>query len=134
MAQELTDIAQRCLRGSENNTMPFPIVVQTLAAAGFESYGIDFRKSEATYYLPNGKSVTIPAESSNTDITATFDAGRVKAAIKEAEALVPDYTYKGFCDKVRSAGCAGYFVSFSGRRAMYYGRTGETCTELFPDS
>ncbi|QUS41148.1 DUF1398 domain-containing protein [Tardiphaga alba] len=133
MTQELTDIAARCLHGSENNTMPFPVVVQTLAAAGFESYSIDFRKSEATYYLPDGTSITIPADSSNTNITATFDAESVNAAIKEAQALVPGYTYKGFCDKVRAAGCAGYMVSFSGHRAMYYGRTGETHTEMFPN-
>ena len=50
----------------------------------------------------------------------------------EAQALVPGYTYKGFCAKVAEAGCAGYVVSLLGRRVLYYGRTGETHTEYFP--
>jgi uncharacterized protein YbcV (DUF1398 family) len=56
----------------------------------------------------------------------------VRAAIREAQAQVPDYTYKGFCAKVAQAGCAGYFVSFPVGRVLYYGRTGETHTEYFP--
>lgn len=55
------------------------------------------------------------------------------AAIREAQALVPGYTYKGFCAKARAAGCAGYIVSFLGR-AVYFGRTAETLTEPFPTS
>lgn len=39
----------------------------------------------------------------------------------------------GFCRKVAAAGCAGYVVSFPGRRAVYMGRTGETHVETFPD-
>jgi uncharacterized protein YbcV (DUF1398 family) len=46
--------------------------------------------------------------------------------------LVPGYTYKGFCAKVTGAGCAGYLVSFPGKRVLYYGRSGETHTEYFP--
>ena len=46
--------------------------------------------------------------------------------------LVPGYTDAGFCAKVMAAGCAGYIVSFSGRRAVYFGRTAETHVEYFP--
>lgn len=56
------------------------------------------------------------------------------AAIREAQSLVPGYTYRGFCAKARAAGCAGYIVSFLGRRAVYFGRTAETLTEPFPAS
>jgi uncharacterized protein YbcV (DUF1398 family) len=45
---------------------------------------------------------------------------------------LPDYTYQGFCAKAAKAGGAGYMVSFSGKRVLYYGRTGETHTEYFP--
>ncbi|WP_293780352.1 hypothetical protein [Sphingosinicella sp.] len=31
-----------------------------------------------------------------------------------------------------AAGCAGYIVSFSGRRALYIGRTAEIHVEPFP--
>jgi hypothetical protein len=42
--------------------------------------------------------------------------------------------YKGFCEKVLAAGCAGYIVSLAGRRAVYFGRTAETHVELFPST
>jgi uncharacterized protein YbcV (DUF1398 family) len=58
----------------------------------------------------------------------------IKVALREAQALVPGYSYQGFCDKVVAAGCAGYLVSIVGRRVLYYGRTGETHTEYFPGS
>ncbi|MBS0539454.1 MAG: DUF1398 domain-containing protein, partial [Proteobacteria bacterium] len=64
---------------------------------------------------------------------AAFDAARVRAAIKEAQDMVPGYTYKGFCAKTAAAGCAGYIVSFLGRRVLYFGRTAETHVEKFPD-
>jgi len=33
---------------------------------------------------------------------------------------------------VVAAGCTGYLVSFPGQRAVYFGRTGETHVEHFP--
>ena len=57
----------------------------------------------------------------------------MQAAIREAQQQVPGYTYKGFCEKAVLAGCAGYVVSFSGRRALYVGRTAETHVEHFPN-
>jgi uncharacterized protein YbcV (DUF1398 family) len=100
---------------------------------GFEAYAIDFRRALATYYMPNGDSVEVPTRKVDVPIAADFDAVRIQAAIKDAEQLVPGYTYLGFCKKVASAGCAGYIVSFSERRALYIGRTAETHVEHFPD-
>ena len=31
-----------------------------------------------------------------------------------------------------AAGCAGYLVSFPGRRVLYWGRTAHTHVEMFP--
>jgi hypothetical protein len=56
----------------------------------------------------------------------------VKDALREARALVPNYTYRGFCAKVAAAGRAGYFVSRLGKRVLYHGRTGETHAKFFP--
>jgi uncharacterized protein YbcV (DUF1398 family) len=65
-------------------------------------------------------------------IAGSFGISAVQAAIREAQQLVPGYTYAGFCAKVMAAGCAGYIVSFVGRRAVYFGRTAETHIEHFP--
>ncbi|TCR68413.1 uncharacterized protein DUF1398 [Bosea sp. BK604] len=101
--------------------------------AGFESYAIDFRRATATYYLPDGESIELPTHHIHAAVAPIFDAALVQAAIREAQQLVPGYTYKGFCEKVVAAGCAGYIVSFSGRRALYIGRTAETHVEQFPN-
>jgi uncharacterized protein YbcV (DUF1398 family) len=126
------EIARRCLEGAESGTMAFPQIVGTLMVAGFDGYLVDLRLGQATYYLPDGAGLELPTHLSNVAVTAEFNVDVVKAAIREAQALVPGYTYRGFCDKVKRAGCAGYLVSFLGRRVLYFGRTGETHTEYFP--
>lgn len=125
-------IAKTCLDGAEGNSMSFPQIVGALMAAGFESYAIDFRRSAATYYTPDGDSIELSTHRTETPVAATFDEPAIEAAIREAQQSVPGYTYKGFCRKVAAAGCAGYIVSFSGRRALYIGRTAETHVERFP--
>jgi uncharacterized protein YbcV (DUF1398 family) len=61
-----------------------------------------------------------------------FDSAELVALVRWAQANGPDYSYAAFCEKARAAGCAGYLVSFPGRRVVYYGRTAETHVELFP--
>ena len=125
-------LAERCLRGAEDDTMTFPEIVTTLVEAGFEGYAIDFRALTATYYLRDGASAVLAIRAAAA-VSAGFDVAPIQAAIREAQALAPGYSYERFCRKVAAAGCAGYMVSFSGRRALYYGRTGETHVELFPN-
>jgi uncharacterized protein YbcV (DUF1398 family) len=126
-------VARTCLDGAEGNTMTFPQIVGTLMQEGFEGYAIDFRRALATYYMPDGDLVEVPTHRIDDPVAPSFDAEHIQAAIKEAQQLVPGYTYRGFCKKVASAGCAGYIVSFSGRRALYIGRTAETHVEHFPN-
>jgi uncharacterized protein YbcV (DUF1398 family) len=132
MDAHLVRIARSCLEAAEDNSMTFPQIVGKLMRAGFESYAIDFRRATATYYRADGDSVALETHRNETPVAAALDKDAIQSAIREAQQLVPDYTYKGFCEKVRAAGCAGYIVSFSGRRAVYFGRTAETHVELFP--
>ncbi|CAO3421830.1 DUF1398 family protein [Azospirillum doebereinerae] len=127
-------IARRCLEGAEANTMTFPQIVRTLMAAGFEGYMADLRRATITYHLMDGDGIALPAAKMADGIAPRFDAAAVQGAIKEAQSLVIGYTYKGFCAKVMAAGCAGYIVSFSGARAVYFGRTAETHVEHFPSA
>ena len=132
MDSRLTRVAETCLEGAESGAMTFPQIVGTLMKEGFEGYTIDFRRATATYYLSDGDSVELRTHRAETLIAPAFDVGSVKVAIREAQQLVPGYTYAGFCGKVMAAGCAGYIVSFLGRRVLYFGRTAETHVELFP--
>lgn len=133
MLHDKISVARICLEGADNGTMTFPEIVGTLMREGFEGYAIDFRRAAATYYLDDGNSVELPMQLADGTVAPSFDAEAIKAAIKEAQQLVPGYTYEGFCRKVVAAGCAGYIVSISGRRALYIGRTAETHVEHFPD-
>jgi uncharacterized protein YbcV (DUF1398 family) len=131
---EWKDIARNCLEGAESGSMTFPQIVGMLINAGFDGYAVDLRSATATYYLKTGEAVTLDAVKPSAPVAERFDAEAVRAAIREAQALVPGYTYEGFCAKVAAAGCAGYLVSFPGKRVLYFGRTGETHTECFPNT
>lgn len=125
-------VASACQHAAHDNSLSFPAIVGRLVEAGFESYAIDFRRQTATYYLPSGESLVLPADGDDTPIASSFEDGAIKEAIKEAQSGSAAYSYQGFCRKVRKAGCAGYIVSFTGRRAVYFGRTAETHVEHFP--
>lgn len=128
--QETT--ARACLKAAETGALDFPEIVGRLIEAGFESYAVDFRRARNIYYLPDGDSLELPAHEPDAAVAAAFDPAAMQAAIREAQTKAPGYTYPGFCRKAALAGCAGYIVSFLGRRAVYFGRTGETHVEHFP--
>ncbi len=124
-------VAETCNAAAKNDSMTFPQIVGALMNAGFESYLVDLRRGTKTYYLSTGDAVELSGERC-ADMAAAFDPPAVNAAVREAQQQAPGYTYKRFCAKVARAGCAGYVVSFLGRRVVYFGRTAETHVEHFP--
>lgn len=128
----LTAIAKNCLDSAYENTMSFPEIVGTLIKSGFEGYVVDYRCNTVTYFLPNGESVVLDGRQSEVPVSAQFDQPGIAAQIKWAQANPPEYSYRAFCKNVKSLGCAGYIVSFLGKRVLYYGRTAETHIEHFP--
>jgi uncharacterized protein YbcV (DUF1398 family) len=66
------------------------------------------------------------------NVAAAFDATEVARLVRWAQANPADYSYVAFCEKAKAAGCAGYLVSFPGRRVVYFGRTAEIHVEHFP--
>lgn len=131
---QMEAIAHQCLEGAESNRMTFPQVVSTLMGAGFEGYSVDFRRGIVAYYSPSGETIELPGTKPALPVAADFDVAAVKEAIREAQTLAPGYSYKGFITKVTAAGCAGYMVSFRGRRVLYFGRSAETHVEHFPST
>jgi uncharacterized protein YbcV (DUF1398 family) len=124
-------VARITLEGSESGGMAFPESIRMLVEAGFDGYAVDFRRSTRAYYMPDGAAIELETKRTG-PVAERFNATAIKEALREAQALVPGYTYKGFCAKVAGAGCAGYLVSLIGKRVLYYGRTGETHIEYFP--
>lgn len=124
-------LAETCVTAAEDGSMAFPAILAALAEAGFEGYLVDYRAGTASYYLTDGATHAV-ATPDRGPVAAAFDAAAVAAAVAEAQADGPGYTYPGFCRKVMAAGCAGYLVTLLGRRVVYFGRTGETHVEHFP--
>jgi uncharacterized protein YbcV (DUF1398 family) len=130
----MEEIAHKCLEGAESNRMSFPQIVAALMEAGFEGYCVDFRRGVVAHYAPSGETVEFSRAKPDLPVAVDFDAAVVKEAIREAQALAPGYTYQGFTNKVAGAGCAGYMVSFLGRRVLYFARSAETHVEHFPQT
>lgn len=132
MDEKQAATARWCLAASYEGTSDFPSIACALMDAGFEGYDVDYRRSTATYFLPSGESVVLPMPKTDGTVAREFRASVVEQAVREAQAKAPGYTYVGFCSKVKAAGCAGYMVSFLGRRVVYFGRSAETHVEHFP--
>jgi uncharacterized protein YbcV (DUF1398 family) len=130
MDPQAVAVAEACTAGSDEEAMSFPEVVGALMAAGFERYHADLVRAEKTYFRPDGTSHLSPAAPVEGDFATAFDPAGVEAAIRAIQA--GRIGYRHFCIDVAAAGCVGYHVSLAGRRAVYYGRSGETFVEPFP--
>jgi uncharacterized protein YbcV (DUF1398 family) len=124
--------AKTCLDAAYDGSLSFPEIIGKLMGAGFEGYAVDYRRNRQIYYLPDGDNVEFATSHAAGSVAAAFNRDGVEALVRWAQANGPDYSYVAFSEKVRAAGCAGYLVSFLGRRVVYYGRTAETHVELFP--
>lgn len=130
MNAHVRTIVIECTEGSDAATLTFPEVVGKLTEAGVERYYADLCRLTRTYYMPDGESHVVETLSHKEKPAKDFDAGGVVAALREIQARKIDY--RTFCDKILASGCVGYIVSIAGRRAVYFGRTGETFVEMFP--
>lgn len=109
----------------------FGQVVGQLLAAGVESYNVDFRACRATYYLPDGETLTLDTPAPSTEIAREFSGSAIKAAITGAQR--GEVMYPEFKQLAQAGGCIGYVVWLTGRHVTYFGRNGETHVERFPD-
>ena len=130
MQDEIKAVVEVSSAGSDAETLTFPQVLQNLAYVGVERYHADLQRSEKTFYLPDGQSHVVRSKAVAGKVASAFDASGVEAAIRAVQKR--EIGYGQFCERIVAAGCASYVVSLSGRRAVYYGRTGESFVEAFP--
>ncbi len=132
MDSNLKELCPAVVTAAADGSRDFGQIVGSLIEAGFDGYLVDFRSALQTFYLPDGRHHGVAVHPIPCAVAESFDATIVKEAIREAQTKAPGYTYHGFCAKVAQAGCAGYLVSFPGKRVLYFGRSGDTHTEYFP--
>jgi uncharacterized protein YbcV (DUF1398 family) len=130
MQADVIKITQECTDASDQERITFPEVVAKLAGAGVERYHADLLRAEKIYYLPSGESHRVQAGSIEATPAAAFAADGVAAAVRAIQQQ--QIKYREFCERIAQAGCVGYIVSLAGRRAVYYGRTGDSYVEPFP--
>lgn len=132
MREDVIKVVQECTDGSDQERVTFPDVVAKLAGAGVERYHADLLRAEKIYYLPSGESQRVQAAPIAAVPPAAFTADGVAAAVRAIQQQ--QIKYREFCERIAEAGCVGYFVSLAGRRAVYYGRTGDSYVEPFPST
>ncbi len=130
MDTHIKTVVQDCTVVSDQERITFPAVVGRLMQVGVERYHADLLRDEKTYYLPSGESEVVKTVRTRNIPAPQFSAHDVEAAIRASQRQ--SIGYNEFCTRIAAAGCVGYFVSLTGRRAVYYGRTGDCHVEHFP--
>jgi uncharacterized protein YbcV (DUF1398 family) len=132
MKSPVKSIVESCSADSDAERVSFGEVVRRLMEAGVERYHADLERDEKTYYMPDGSSHVVANAAIAGSKAAQFSADGVEASVRAIQG--DSIKYREFCSRIAAAGCVGYFVSLAGRRAVYYGRTGESHVEYFPGS
>jgi uncharacterized protein YbcV (DUF1398 family) len=130
MDSAVKNAVEECTRASDAERITFPQVVMKLIGAGVERYHADLARAEKTYYMPDGPNHLVRTVATGTVPAVDFSAEGVAAAVRAIQA--GQIRYREFCERIALAGCVGYHVSLVGRRAVYYGRSGDTYVEPFP--
>lgn len=130
MDSQVKDVVEECTRISDEERVTFGEVVGRLDAAGVERYHADLLRDDKIYYMPDGSSHRTPNHALAEAPAAGFSAEGVEAAVRAIQQ--GRIKYREFCARIAGAGCVGYIVSLAGRRAVYYGRTGDSHVEPFP--
>jgi uncharacterized protein YbcV (DUF1398 family) len=129
MDAHVKDVVREMSEASDEERITFPEVVKALMEVGIERYHADLVTGRKTYYLADGDFEGV--EGNKFGGTAmTFSAEDVEKAVRAIQRQ--ESAYREFCRQIANAGCVGYFVSLAGRRAVYYGRTGDERVEWFP--
>ena len=129
MNTEQTQILEGCVRGALSGDLSFPEIVGRLIALGVERYHADYSRQEITYYFPDGDSLVVPSPHPSFPTAQEFSASTIENAVRQSQQ--GEHSYLDFIQKTKAAGCVGYFVHITGRRAVYYGRNGESHMEHF---
>ncbi|MBQ0936116.1 DUF1398 domain-containing protein [Ideonella paludis] len=130
MNEHTRSVIQHTFEASNEGRIHFGEVIGQLLSVQVESYHVDYRAGVATYYLPDGATLSLGFDKPEEPIAPAFNAAGVRAAILGAQQ--GRVMYPEFKRLTQRAGCAGYTVWITGKHVSYYGRSGETHIERFP--
>ena len=112
--------------------IPFPEIVSKLIAEGVDYYHVDYVKQRKTFYGKDDLTAETQIHYMNLPkVAPELDAVALKAVILDSQ--VNHQAYEAFTQRAMQAGVVAYFAFLNGRRVVYWGRSGESHTEYFPD-
>lgn len=129
METHVKDVVREITRASDEERIVFPDVVKALMEAAVERYHANLIDGTRTYYMPDDSFEVVHGNKPGAPAQA-FSAKAIEQAVRMSQR--GEIGYREFCERIAAAGCVGYFVSLTGRRAHYYGRTSEYHVEMFP--
>jgi uncharacterized protein YbcV (DUF1398 family) len=129
MDAHVKDVVRELSAASDEERITFPEVLQALMEVRIERYHADLVAGRKTYYLADGDFEDVEGRKFG-GAAMTFLPEGVEKAVRAIQRREIDY--RKFCRLIADSGCVGYFISLAGRRAVYYGRTGEEHVEWFP--
>ena len=132
MDEQTRRIVEDGVAASHAGTRSFGEIVGALAAAGIESYRVDYRERTSTYFAKDGSFHVVPVRTPETPVGDAFDADAIVEAIRGSQngrVLYPEFMHRSM-----AAGCVGYITFIAGRNVTYFGRRGETHVEHFPSA
>lgn len=125
-----TALIEQTARGTAAGTLPFPVVVERLVAAGVEYYHVDYVRRLKTCYSAAGEVHALPLGFEVPAVAVDFDAPALVAAIRDSQ--LRDQKYPEFSVRAAQAGIQGYTAFLRGKRVVYQGRQGDQHIEWFP--
>ena len=129
MDAHVKDVVREMSKASDEERITFPAVVKALMEVQVERYhaDLDVGPEDLLSCRRRFRRRGSPQGRRRRD---EFSAEGVEKAVRAIQRQ--EIGYREFCRLIADAGCVGYFVSLTGRRAVYYGRTGDEHVEWFP--
>ncbi|MFO0951219.1 MAG: hypothetical protein U0835_08715 [Isosphaeraceae bacterium] len=125
-----TNVLRECLALAMSNRMTFPETVARMHDTGVERYDADLSRMEKRYYAGDGSTHTDPIPLAGAPaVPREFSCEGVRDAIQAIQRREIDYPE--FLRRIMHAGTAGYTVYLEGRKAVYFGRSGDSHVEPF---
>jgi uncharacterized protein YbcV (DUF1398 family) len=125
-------ILDRCTAGAFDGSVPFPETVRKITEDGVEWYSANLIFGMKTYYGTDlSHYQTAWPNWTTPQIADEFCSEGVSAAIRASQAK--EINYQEFLKRIADAGVVYYTVHLQGRKAIYFGRHGDSFTEPFPN-
>lgn len=125
------EILDQCTTGAFDGSVPFPETLRRISEDGVEWYSANLIFGMKTYFGSNLSHYQTPWPGySRPSIADEFSAEGVSRAIRASQAK--EISYREFLQRIASAGVVYYTVHLKGRKAIYFGRHGDSFIEPFP--